>query len=399
MIRLSFTGDVMSEFTRLETYRREAGGYDFSSMFSDLNEDFQKSDLVVANLETPLAGEKLKYSWRRFQFNTPDDLGFAMKEAGIHAVSTANNHVLDRGIEGLDRTLDVLDQIGLAHTGSARNEAEAKPIFFEIKGMKISLLSYTYGTEAPYNHNYLQKKEEFKVNLLRNQELTNPIRRYFYTSKQFVPRALRAVYRRILPTLARREVGELKEKDARQRVRLQKDIDFAKKNSDYVIMCLHCGGQYNEKPTKYTQMVANSCINQGVNAVIGNHEHRIQGSKLNDYSRIITYCLGNYTGGAGVEKPPYDKGSECSILFHIYIDENTKNVIDLGFEILISIKNEVGQIMTKRLHDLYKSADPQAKDDLYIKNLKAVNAFLGSAFDRIDPQEEYFVSQLMKRNG
>ena len=181
MIRLSFTGDVMCEYTRLESYQKPTGGYDFSPMFSDVADDFRNSDLMVANLETPLAGEGLRYSYKKYNFNTPDELGSALKDAGVHLVSTANNHVLDRGVEGLERTLDTLDRIGILHTGSARTTEETKPVIVDVKGMRVAVLSYTYGTEAPYNHNYLKKEEEYKVNLLRNQELKNPVRRYFYT--------------------------------------------------------------------------------------------------------------------------------------------------------------------------------------------------------------------------
>ena len=397
MIRLSFTGDVMCEHTRLETYKTDDNKYDFSPVFSDLKEDFSRSDLVVANLETPLAGEELKYSWRKYQFNTPDEFGVAMKEAGIHFVSTANNHVLDRGIEGLDRTLDTLDRIGLKHTGSFRNEHETKPIILDIKGCKIAILSYTYGTEAPYNHHYLKENEQYKVNLLKNQELSNPIRRSFYTSKKIFPRALRAVYRRVLPKYANRGVGELKEADKKQKLHLSQDISYAKQNSDYVIMCLHCGGQYETKPIKYTRQVVNSCLAQGVNAVIGNHEHRIQESRLDDHDKLVTYCLGNYSGGAGVERPPYDKGADCSILFHIYIDEENKKVSSVSFGVLISVKNDQGQIITKRLYDHYQMVAGQQKEELYRKNLQAVNDFLGTSFDEIEIKEEYNVPELIGR--
>ena len=397
MIRLSFTGDVMCEYTRLESYQKASGGYDFSPVFFDIAEDFGKSDLVVANLETTLAGEKLRYSWRKFNFNTPDELGGALKNAGVHLVTTANNHVLDRGLEGLNRTLDTLDRFGILHTGSARTPDEARPVILDVKGCKIALLSYTYGTEAPYNHCYLKKEEEYKVNLLHDQELKNPIRRYFYTSKQFVPRAMRAVYRRVLPKLAGRDVGELKEHDKRQRKRLSNDIAYARNNSDYVILCLHCGGQYNEKPTKYTCKVAEDCLREGVNAIIGNHEHRIHGSRFNDLNHFATYCLGNFTGGAGVERPPFDMNSECSILLHIYLDEKTAMIEDVKFEVLISVRNEQNQITTKRLFACIESADDMEKRELLRKNTMAVNDFMGASFDSIEPQKEYSVSQLMKR--
>lgn len=392
MVRLSFVGDTMCEHTRLDSYKREGGGYDFRPLFSGVEAEFHKSDLVVANLETPVAGEALRYSWRDYQFNTPEQFGVAMRDAGIKVVSTANNHVLDRGFEGLEKTLETLDAMDLKHTGSARSEEESWPLIIEIKGLKIGVLSYTYGTEACYNGYYLSPGEEYRVNLLRNQELTNPVRRYFYVSKSFIPRALRAVYRRILPRLAKRPVGELKEKDARQKARLIKDIGYAREHSDYVIMCLHCGGQFNDEPTEYTRNVADFCIANGVDAVIGNHEHLIQSSNLKDKDHLITYCLGNFTSNYGIDRKPYDKNAECSILLNLYIDEAAKRVKEVGFEVLISVKGKDGIIRTIPIYDCIKSSNEQDRQELCEKNRKAVNAFLGTAYMRVEPQKEYVVS-------
>ena len=54
--------------------------------------------------------------------NFPDEFASAVKKSGIDLVSTANNHLLDKGKEGALRTLDVLDNVGLEHTGSYRNQ-------------------------------------------------------------------------------------------------------------------------------------------------------------------------------------------------------------------------------------------------------------------------------------
>ncbi len=386
----------MCEHTRLDSFKKEDGTYDFLPLFSGVADEFRKSDLVVANLETPLAGEELRYSWRDYQFNTPEQFGTAMKDAGISVVTTANNHVLDRGFEGLEKTLENLDRIGLLHTGSARTEEEARPLIVDVKGFKIGILSYTYGTEACYNGYYLKEGEEYKVNLLRNQELTDPLRRWFYVSKGFIPRAMRAVYRRILPHKARRPVGELKEKDAGQKARLAADIAYARERSDYLIMCMHCGGQFNDGPTGYTRETADFCIQSGVDAVIGNHEHCIQGSRLNDMAHIVAYCLGNFTSNYGIDRKPFDKNAECSLLLNLYLDEKTGKAAEIGFEILVSVK-ENGRIVTKPLYDCIAGSSGQERSSLEKKNLKAVNTFLGTDYRSIEPRKEYFVSQMAGR--
>ena len=399
MIRLSFVGDVMCEHTRLSSFQKEDGSYDFGSLFSGVRDEFHKSDVVVANLETPLAGEAMRYSWRDYQFNTPEQFGVAMKNAGVSVVSTANNHVLDRGMEGLRKTLDNLDDIGLLHTGSARSESEAKPLILEVKGKKIGFLSYTYGTEACYNGHYLKQDEAYAVNLLRNQELTNPVKRYFLVSKNLIPRAFRALCRRILPGVLRKSVGERREKDKRQKARLFRDIAYAKEHSDYVVMCLHCGGQFNSKPTEYTREIAALCLEHGVNAVIGNHEHLIQGSRMLDPDRIVAYCLGNFTSNYGIDRKPYDKNAECSVLLHLYLDEETGRVDHIGFEILISVKEEDGIIRTRPLFDCIAGSDGEKRQELCEKNRRAVGSFLGTDPGGEPPRKEYVVSRAAERTS
>ena len=399
MIRLSFVGDVMCEHTRLDSFRNAEGAYDFAPLFAGVEEEFRRSDLVVANLETPLAGEALGYSRKNYSFNTPEQMAFAMKHAGVHAVSTANNHVLDRGVEGLEKTLETLDAAGLLHTGSARTEEEAKPITADVRGVRIGLLSYTYGTEACYNGHYLKPEEAYRVNLLREQELRNPVRRYFAVSNRFFPRALRAVYRRVMPKRAARPVGELRERDGRQKERLLRDIAYAKEHSDFTVLCLHCGGQFNEAPTKYTEEIADFCLDHGADAVVGNHEHRIQISRFGDFRRPVAYCLGNFTSDYGIDRKPFDKNADCSVLLHLYLDEETKKLAEIGFGILISVRGEDGVIVTKLLSECAARAGEDAREALAEKNTAAVNAFLGTDFDRVEPREEYLVSQMTGRTG
>ena len=90
--RITFVGDVMCEYTRLPSYFMD-DNYNFEPLFEGCSDLFHRSDYVVANLETPVAGREMEYSFRDYNFNTPTEILFAMKHAGIHMVTTANNHV------------------------------------------------------------------------------------------------------------------------------------------------------------------------------------------------------------------------------------------------------------------------------------------------------------------
>lgn len=120
---LTVAGDVMSHMPQTnDAYVAETGEYDYSPMLRYAKPWVEQADLAVANLETTFSGGP-NYSGYP-AFNTPDALGYALKDMGFDLLSTTNNHSLDKGYSGLSRTLDVLDEIGLPHVGTYRTQEE-----------------------------------------------------------------------------------------------------------------------------------------------------------------------------------------------------------------------------------------------------------------------------------
>lgn len=385
MIKLTFTGDVMCEGNRLQDYLKFDGEYDFDDIFYSLRTSFGKSDYVVANLETPLAGKEQKYTFKNYSFNTPDAFAKALKNNNISMVTTANNHVLDRGIEGLNRTLEVLDETGLNHTGSYANEEESKPLVVTIGDMRIAFLAYTYGTEACFNGNYLSKKELYRVNLLRNQELSNPVKRYILTSPHFLAKVFRLIYRIISPTKARMDVSQRKENDFVQMKHLKEDINFCKMNADYIIMCLHCGGQFSKGPTAYTRQIIEFCIKLGVDAIVTNHEHVIHPMEIRN-GHPIAFCLGNFTSDYGINRKPMGQLAEYSALLHLYLE--TGKCVKATFSIMKSIKKD-GKIITMPTFDLWNQLTGDDKINLELDVKKCIFLIKGELGKNFKVQDEY----------
>jgi poly-gamma-glutamate synthesis protein (capsule biosynthesis protein) len=102
----------------------------------------------VGNLEVTLAGPPYKgYP----QFSAPDELAIALKEIGMDVLVTANNHSLDRGRKGVERTIEMLDSLKIIHTGTFRdtvNRMNDYPLFIQKNGFVLALLNYTYGTNG-----------------------------------------------------------------------------------------------------------------------------------------------------------------------------------------------------------------------------------------------------------
>lgn len=119
---------------------RGTGSYYFDSIFSYLSRYVSQADYAVANLETTLRGAD-GYSYLGYpQFNCPDSIVAAAKNAGFDMLLTVNNHAYDTRYRGMMHTLEVIDANGMDRLGILR-EAEEKNYFIK----KYKRYSYRYG--------------------------------------------------------------------------------------------------------------------------------------------------------------------------------------------------------------------------------------------------------------
>ena len=169
---LTFTGDIMCHsYQYNEAYDASTGTYDFSHNFTDMKKYFDEADLVVGNLETVFAGADVGISDYPC-FNSPDAFADAIADAGFDVLTTANNHSMDKRMDGVLRTLDVLDERGMDHIGTYRSAEERENILIrDVNGIKIAFLSYTYGT------NGIPVPESWLVNPLDEELIKSDIAR------------------------------------------------------------------------------------------------------------------------------------------------------------------------------------------------------------------------------
>ena len=171
---ITAVGDIMMHNTQIRAgYQREYNTYDFSSFFTEVEPFFQASDFVIGNLETTLSNDPRLYSGYP-RFNSPAILAQNLKEVGFDLLTTANNHCLDKGVNGLYNTLNYLDEAGLLHVGTSRSQAEKETILYtEIEDVKIAALAYTYGT----NGLNPPRGQEFAVNLIDEEQIMTDIKK------------------------------------------------------------------------------------------------------------------------------------------------------------------------------------------------------------------------------
>lgn len=219
------------------------GKYDFDSFYKNIKGEMSKYDFRYINQESIVAGNSFGISTYP-KFNSPEAVIPSVVNAGFNVVNMANNHSLDRGDAGIKHSLELWKKTGVHYTGVyASQEERDKTYIIEKNGIKIALLSYTYGTNGMFPVN------SYSVPYLNVESVTN-------------------------------------------------DVKKAKKLADFVMVSVHWGEEGIEN-LDGTQMKYATLFNDlGVDVVLGTHAHRIQKVewKKNESGNktLIYYGTGNF---------------------------------------------------------------------------------------------------------
>ncbi|WP_233707681.1 CapA family protein [Helicobacter aurati] len=227
--------------------------YDFSNMLALLTPIIHAHDLAFYNQESSLGGIELGLSSYP-TFNSPQEFGDSMLQAGFNLISLANNHTLDKGEKGVRASLQYWKKQSqdnpILTAGSYESfEDRNTPRILERNGITYTLLAYTYGI----NGIPIPKGKEHLVNV--------------YTKEM-----------------------------------LRQDIASIREKVDLLIVSMHWGIEYTFTPTQEQKEIATLLAELGVNIVIGNHPHVIQPiESINDC--LVIYSLGNMLSGQqGLER-------------------------------------------------------------------------------------------------
>ncbi len=401
-LRITFLGDALCESQILAAHET-SGGHDFHPVFAPLRDYLSQSDFVVANLETPISRDGSDLTHERWCFNSPRAFAEALQWAGVDFVTTANNHCLDRGTAGIAATVETLDAIGLPHTGTfATREAAATPAIADIAGFRIGLLSYTYGTNAFSNHEYLRSDEDFMVNLFQEQELSEPLVRAWFADRDSPEgRAYEAMERNRWPENLTLPIYERVAPHEVQRRRFAADVARMRAvGPDFIALGMHTGGQYNPQATKWTKELAAFTQSCGVDFVVGNHEHVIHGgdfSRLRE-GRFTAYCLGDLSSCTGLWTDTPDRETPrlavYTIALHLDLargDTGAARLDGASFGVLVRRKGaSVGRLSVHPAAELWRAMPPGIEKDLLAGDIReAAGIFAGRSFADAPIADEY----------
>lgn len=248
-ITISFTGDLMCHSPQFNNARQADGSYDFNPSWDMMRQRLSEADYTIGNLETTCAGAARGYSGYP-AFNAPDEYVAALKNAGFDMLVTSNNHSMDTGEEGLQRTIGVIGKNGLAYTGTFTSQQDRDSVrILDLKSIRIAVLNYTYGTNGAYP----SKAHAWMLNVYDSTLVKN-------------------------------------------------DIDSARKNgAELVLVFYHWGAEYRADPMWPKQdTMMQTAIRSGADLIIGSHPHvvgpvtcyKTKNAALD--SGLVAWTLGNF---------------------------------------------------------------------------------------------------------
>jgi len=239
--------------------------YDYNTDFQYVSSIFGESDLAMGNFEGTLNGPP--YSGFP-SFSAPDAIADALFTAGFRVICTANNHCIDKGMDGLIRTASVFRDTGLTVIGTRPDTTSPMDTVEDLGGIKVGLLNYTFETPGTE-----QRKTINGIPLPDGADLLidsfNPYREPAYESDML------AIFQR---------VDELRRQGA-----------------EIICLTLHWGEEYNTHSVAWQQRMAQDLCDGGVDLIIGHHPHVIEEidvltSAVTGKQTLVYYSLGNFLG-------------------------------------------------------------------------------------------------------
>ncbi len=259
-ITLAAVGDIMYHESQINgAYIAETDSYDFKPYFDAIKPIIEAADIAVANFEGTTAGKEKRYQAYPL-FNAPDEVLDAIKYAGFDVLSTINNHALDMKKSGVIRTIEKMDERGLAHVGTYVEKPDTRVLMQDVKGIKIAFLAYT--------------------------EMLNGLDNWLSAED------LDAMMNKL------------------DRTKIKEDVAYAKENgADLIVMIVHWGVEYSRTHSQGQKDWANFMFAEGIDLILGSHPHVIQEAEfktVDDRKVYVIYSMGNFISNQRQESLPDD---------------------------------------------------------------------------------------------
>ena len=267
-ISILCVGDVMSHSPQTSAqYNSSTGTYDYTENFEYVKPYIESADLALCNVETTFAGKP--YTGYP-AFCSPESLATALADAGFDIGITSNNHMTDKGYNGVIRTQQVLQDEGLQTVGSVLDPSDDRFIITEVKGIKIGIVAYTYETGSgsgtvSINGSNITDQTASVINSFNFNTIDEDLKK------------------------------------------IQADIDGAKEaGAEIVIVYYHWGEEYQESPNSHQVNLAQKTADMGADIIFASHPHVLQKAEYITVTGSkkqvpVFYSMGNFISNQRTE--------------------------------------------------------------------------------------------------
>ena len=326
-VTIGATGDILLHDRVYNKAKLEDGSYNFTEMLAAAKPLFKKDHLFIANQESIIGGAELGISSFP-HFNSPIEIGYTLKDLNVDIANMANNHVMDKGEEGILKAIENWEKIGMPYVGAYKSNDDRNTLrIFHRNGLKICFLAYT--------------KSMGTVKRPKDKE---------YLAGSFADYGVKWI---------RRIINKIKGQGL----------------ADIVVLSMHFGKEYAMLPTSFQVETSSSLSDTGADIIIGHHPHVLQPPAYIVNSKgeetFVAYSLGNFFSGqkgiyrqigaymtVDVEKPENSKMTKISNPKYTltYVDSGDKKDYKLHLLKDIvdrqkTIKTDVGEFDSQQVYD------------------------------------------------
>lgn len=270
----------------------ESGDYNFEFCYEGAKDIISRGDVKIINQETLICdNDDIEISYDNRNFNSPVEVGSALIDTGFNVFSMANNHLLDKGVGGLESCMTYWEKMksnyhGLITYGVYKNEADMSNVrICEINGIKVAFLGYT---DSVNSYDYLEDSE-IQIVLTSDEE------------------------------------------------KIKAQIEAAHNVADAVVVSAHWGTEDYFEVNESVKQLAQNMIDWGADVILGTHPHVPQTmeylTRPDGTQGFVFYSLGNF-----ISSQTYNIN---------LIGEIAEFDIELDIENNISVKNvQVSPVIT-----------------------------------------------------
>lgn len=297
-------------------------GYNFENLYANIRGEIKKYDIRILSHESIIGGDHLGSSGSPL-YNSPFEEADAIAKAGCNVVLHASEHALDKGQAGIGNCLSYwkdtysgIKVLGI-HDPSVENEDIC---VVEKNGIRVAILNYTIGKNVAFE----ASKEAFQEENMES----------YWNSVNVLDQEM-----------------------------LKAEVDAAKEQADYVILCPHWGEETGKAAEKEQENWTAYFLQCGVDLVLGIDPHGIRPVDLyrgtDGHQMLVYHSLGNFLSNQN------EKEANVAGMAQIVLEKGDNGRVELagyGVRPLVCHEGRDGEAFTSYFLDQYSESLAEEND-------------------------------------